>query len=130
MINKIYNNTLEFEEMSLNDIEKSEDISFNNSSNHETFYAALNETITLLTTSYDPSSFDISYTNYSSSENETMYNETHRWWAGLNLTGNRGGGVTNQNGGTDPVLIATDDAAWVLTATFIIFTMQSGQCRC
>ena len=59
--------------------------------------------------------------------NGTWENGTWSWWfPSLNLSGNRGGGVAHQNDAED-VLISTDDAAWVLTATFIIFTMQSGE---
>lgn len=50
----------------------------------------------------------------------------YEWLPEFNLTGNRGGGVAHQN--DKPVeSISVDDAAWVLTATFIIFTMQSGR---
>ncbi|KAF2360587.1 Ammonium transporter [Trinorchestia longiramus] len=59
---------------------------------------------------------------------ESLCNGTSSSWFPslpyLNLTGNRGGGVLHQT----PVEtgISKDDASWVLTATFIIFTMQSG----
>ncbi|XP_047740725.1 putative ammonium transporter 3 [Hyalella azteca] len=65
--------------------------------------------------------------NTSISFNETHYeyNGTWSWLPHLNLTGNRGGGVIHQTP-QDSSKVPLDDAAWVLTATFIIFTMQSG----
>ena len=47
-------------------------------------------------------------------------------WSVMTMLFFRGGGVAHQNDIEEPSGISTDDAAWVLTATFIIFTMQSG----
>lgn len=71
---------------------------------------------------------NVSYLNSTYTNSTGTYYDNGTWFGWLpefNKTGNRGGGVAHQN--SDPSAISTDDAAWVLTATFIIFTMQSGE---
>ena len=73
-------------------------------------------------------SFYIDFNDSESRTNFSDFNATSSWWPGNNLTGNRGGGVAHQDhldySGNK---VSPDDAAWILTATFIIFTMQSGR---
>ncbi|XP_076041970.1 putative ammonium transporter 3 [Oratosquilla oratoria] len=77
-------------------------------------------------------SFQIASDNGSSAINITdLYDASNCTFAGCNdvnktYLGSRGGGVFNQNNEETADEFNTDDAAWVLTATFIIFTMQSG----
>lgn len=48
------------------------------------------------------------------------------FWGPHSTNVSRGGAVIVGETNTDDASLSTNDAAWVLTATFIIFTMQSG----
>lgn len=90
------------------------------------FSRALYNILTLLSQTNDTANIELDYSDPPYGSNcSDYYNVTPQWWLGMNISGNRGGGVAHQST-PEEVGINVDDAAWVLTATFIIFTMQSG----
>ena len=80
--------------------------------------------MTSLSKNYCIDEFDGNFTKLDGTNSSV---ENSSWWPEFNLTGNRGGAALNQVTPEEGLTIGTDDAAWIPTATFIIFTMQSGE---